>query len=138
MFSITDEPCHDDSPIFVEEMYQIYAASMEKFPKGTKNLTKERMKYIKLAVTRGGGPYGKMAEEIFTKLRRVFREWADKANKRIEQMFQELRGVLFRSFDGKKMSDARRKEVAPAIKFALEKARAVLEADLKEYPSDIL
>lgn len=110
----------------------------KKFPKGSKNLTKERTKFIVEQVTSAKGPFSKMTDEICTNLKPVFDAWAFKATGRVEQMHRDLRDVLFKSFEGKKMPDARREQIAPAIKAAMEKARAVLQADLDGYSAEIL
>ncbi|THX22628.1 hypothetical protein D6D12_09029 [Aureobasidium pullulans] len=136
--SIADEPCDVESPAFIIDMVAIYNASMKKFPKGSKNLTKERTKFIVEQVTSAKGPFSKMTDEICTNLKPVFDAWAFKATGRVEQMHRDLRDVLFKSFEGKKMPDARREQIAPAIKAAMEKARAVLQADLDGYSAEIL
>ncbi|KAH0372893.1 hypothetical protein KCU65_g886, partial [Aureobasidium melanogenum] len=136
--SISDEPCDEDSPIFVKEMHKIFTGAFSKFPPKSKNVTKERMKSIREQVISGKGPYSMMATEISTKLVPVIDTWAEKTTARIEKMHADLRDVLFKSFEGKKMSDARREQIAPAIKAAMEKARAVLQADLDGYAADIL
>ncbi|KAH0341046.1 hypothetical protein KCU81_g6508, partial [Aureobasidium melanogenum] len=136
--SISDEPYDEGSPIFVKEMHKIFTTAFSKFPPGTKNVTKERMKSIREQVISGKGPYSMMSNEISTKLVPVIDAWADKTTARIEKMHADLRDVLFKSFEGKKMSDARREQIAPRIKVAMEKARAVLQADLDGYAADIL
>ncbi|CAD0091771.1 unnamed protein product, partial [Aureobasidium mustum] len=136
--SVTDEPCDDDSPVFVREMYKIFKTTFAKFPPKTKNVTKERMKYIVEQVLSGKGPYNMMNNEVSSQMSPVINTWAEKATARIEKMHADLRDVLFKSFEGKKMSDARREEIAPAIKAAMDKVRAVLQADLDGYAADIL
>ncbi|KAG9758394.1 hypothetical protein KCU73_g3918, partial [Aureobasidium melanogenum] len=136
--SVTDEPCDDESPVFVREMFKIFKTTFTKFPPGTKNVTKERMKYIVEQVLSGKGPYHMLNNEVSSQLGPVIDTWAGKATARIEKMHADLRDVLFKSFEGKKMSDARREEIAPAIKAAMEKARAVLQADLDGYAADVL
>lgn len=137
MKSVADEPCDEDSPIFVREMVNIFAATWKKFPPKTKNATKERIKYIKEQVTNSKGPYTMMCTEASNRMVPVIDQWADKTNSRINKMFSDLGDVLFKSFEGKQMSDARREQIAPAIKFAMEKARAILQADLDNYETDI-
>jgi hypothetical protein len=122
----------------VKEMSRIFAATWRKFPPKTKNATKERMKYIRELVLSPKGPYTMMSTEITTRMVPVINEWARKTDARIEKMHQDLRDVLFKSFEGKKMSDARREQIAPAIKLAMTQARAVLQADLEGYAADIL
>ena len=136
--SVADEPCVEDSPIFVKEMFKIFTTAYEKFPPKTKNLSKERMKYIREQVTSSKGPYALMCSEIADKLTPVINKWADKTNTRIGKLHEDLGDVLFKSFEGKKMPDARREQIAPAIKLTMEKARAVLQADLDSYAADIL
>jgi hypothetical protein len=136
--SITDEPHDHDSPVFVREMYKIFKTTFQKLPPKTKNATKERMKYIREQVTSGKGPYTMMSSEISAHMVPVINEWANKTNARIDKMHGDLRDVLFKSFEGKKMSDARREQIAPAIKYALQNAKAVLQADLNGYAADIL
>jgi ElaB/YqjD/DUF883 family membrane-anchored ribosome-binding protein len=136
--SVTDEPCDENSPIILKSTTKIFAESFEQWPPRSPGLTKERMKYIKEHITDAKGPYIKMTEEVFKRLEPLFQKWATEANKRIEEMHSNIRDVLLMSFEGKKMSDARRQEVGPAIKVAMEKARAVLQADLDGYSADIL
>lgn len=135
---VTDEPCDEESPAFVKEMVKIFAATWKKFPPKTKNATKERMKYIREQVLSPKGPYNSMSTEIATRLAQVVGEWAKKTDARIAKMHQDLRDVLFKSFEGKKMSDARRQQIAPAIKSAMAQARAVLQADIDGYSADIV
>jgi hypothetical protein len=137
MNSVVDEPQDDDSPIFVKEMFRIFTATFKKLPPGTKNVTKERIKSIREQVINDKGPYNKMINEIAAKMGPVIDEWASKTNSRINRMHDNLRDVLFKSFEGKKMPDARRKQIAPAIKDALLRAKAVLQADLEGYAADI-
>ncbi|THX18678.1 hypothetical protein D6D17_01980 [Aureobasidium pullulans] len=136
--SVTDEPCDENSPIILKSTTKIFAESFEQWPPRSPGLTKERMKYIKEHITDAKGPYIKMTEEVFKRLEPLFQKWATEAKKRIEEMHSNIRDVLLMSFEGKKMSDARRQEVGPAIKVAMEKARAVLQADLDGYSADIL
>jgi hypothetical protein len=137
MNSVVDEPQDDDSPIFVKEMFRIFTATFKKLPPGTKNVTKERIKSVREQVINDKGPYNKMINEIAAKMGPVIDEWASKTNSRINRMHDNLRDVLFKSFEGKKMPDARRKQIAPAIKDALLRAKAVLQADLEGYAADI-
>lgn len=136
--SIADEPCDEDSPIFVKEMVKIFKSAFAKHPPKSKNVTKERMKYIKEQVVGDKGPYTMMSTEIVTRMVPVINEWAIKTNARVGKLHEDLGDVLFKSFEGKKMPDARREQVAPAIKLAMEKAMAVLQADLDGYATDIL
>ena len=139
MASVADEPCDQDSPAFVKEMSKIFTATWNKFPPKTKNACKERMKYIREQVTSGKGPYTVMCHEIvIVRMAPVINEWAEKTDARIDRLHRDLRDVLFKSFEGKQMSDARREEIAPAIKLAMTQARAVLQADLDGYSADIL
>ncbi|KAG9848357.1 hypothetical protein KCU98_g5469, partial [Aureobasidium melanogenum] len=136
--STADEPPDEDSPIFVKVTAKILTTTFERFPPKTKNITKERVKHIREQIINPKGPYSKMAHEISTNLANDAKEWAKKASERIEKMHTDLRDVLFKSFEGKKMSDARREQIAPSIKAAMEKARAVLQADLDGYAADVL
>lgn len=136
--STADEPPSEDSPVFVKVTAKIFTTTFEKFPPRTKNITKERIKHIREQIVNPKGPYSKMAHEISTNLANDAKEWAKKASERIERMHTELRDALYKSFEGKKMSDARREQIAPSIKAAMEKARDVLQADLDKYPADIL
>ena len=135
---ISDEPCDKDSPVFVRKMTDIFAATWKKFPPKTKNATKERMKYIREQVISSKSPYTSMINNIASEMDTVIGEWARKTNARIAKMHQDLKDVLSKSFKGNKMSDARREQIAPAIKLALMQARAVLQADLDGYAADIL
>jgi len=138
MKSTADEPCDEDSPVFVRETFKIFKTAFDKFPPKTKNLSKERMKYIREQVTTNKGPYFMMSNEIASGMGPVIDTWADKTNARIEKLHGDLGDVLFKSFEGKKMPDAKREKIAPAIKHAMEKARAVLQADLDGYAADII
>jgi hypothetical protein len=138
MKSIADEPCDDDSPIFVRATFKIFKTTFDKFPPKSKNMTKERVKYIREQITGSKGPYNMMSTEITTHMLPVIDDWANKTNARIDKLHGDLGDVLFKSFEGKKMSDARRQQIAPAIKEVMEKARAVLQADLDGYAADIL
>jgi hypothetical protein len=138
MKSVADEPHDDTSPIFVKEMYKMFTTTFAKLPPKTKNVTKERIKCIKEQVINNKGPYNKLINEIATGMEPVINEWADKANARINRMHDNLRDVLFKSFEGETMTDARREQIAPAIKEALQKAKAVLQADLEGYAADII
>ncbi|CAD0113024.1 unnamed protein product [Aureobasidium uvarum] len=138
MKSIADEPCDEDSPVFVREMFKIFTTTFTKFPPKTKNVTKERMKCIREQVLSGKGPYNMMTNEISAQMVPVINSWADKATTRIETMHADLRDVLFKSFEGKKMSDPRREQIGPSIEAAMTKARAILQADLDGYPADII
>jgi len=133
-----DEPCDEASPVFVREMYNIFTTTFDKIPPKTKNLTKERIKCIREQVTSSKGPYTSMCTEIHEEMRPVVENWAKKATARINKMHADLGEVLFKSFEGKRMSDSRREEIAPAIKLAMARARAVLQADLDGYAADIL
>ncbi|KAH0292372.1 hypothetical protein KCU62_g2041, partial [Aureobasidium sp. EXF-3399] len=64
MKSTADEPCDEDSPIFVRETFKIFKTAFDKFPPKTKNLSKERMKYIREQITTNKGPYFMMSNEI--------------------------------------------------------------------------
>jgi hypothetical protein len=101
-------------------------------------MTKERVKYIREQITGSKGPYNMMSTEITTHMLPVIDDWANKTNARIDKLHGDLGDVLFKSFEGKKMADAKRQQIAPAIKEAMEKARAVLQADLDGYAADIL
>ncbi|KAG9659229.1 hypothetical protein KCU95_g10251, partial [Aureobasidium melanogenum] len=136
--STADEPPDEDSPIFVKVTAKIFTTTFERFPPKTKNIIKERAKHIREQIINPKGPYSKMAHEISTILANDAKEWAKKASERIDKMHTDLRDVLFKSFEGKKMSDARREQIAPSIKAAMEKARAVLQADLDGYAADVL
>jgi hypothetical protein len=138
MKSVADEACDDDSPIFVRATFKIFKTTYEKFPPKSKNMTKERMKYIKEQITGSKGPYTMMSTEIYAHMLPVVDDWANKTNARIEKLHGDLGDVLFKSFEGKKMSDARREQIAPAMKLVMEKARAVLQADLDGYAPDII
>lgn len=135
--SVADEPCDEDSPIFVKQMFKIFKDTFDKFPPKTKNVTKVRMKYIREQVIDSNGPYTMMSNEIATQMVPVVDQWANKVNSRIDKMHGDLRGDLFKSFEGKKMSDARREQIAPAIKLNVERDRASLQADLDGYTTDI-
>jgi hypothetical protein len=138
MKSVADEPHDDASPIFVKEMYKIFTTTFAKLPPKTKNVTKERIKCVKEQVINNKGPYNKLINEIFTGMEPVANKWADKANARINRMHDNLRDVLFKSFEGEKMTDARREQIAPIIKPALLQAKAILQADLEGYAANII
>lgn len=116
------------SPAIVKEMKKLYASALETIPMGTKNATNKRLKYLKANVARPGGPFQKMAEEIHANLKKLFKDWIAKVNKRIEAMFGDLQDALLRSFDGKRMSMERKAEVGPRIKEVVLKAIEDLEA----------
>jgi hypothetical protein len=138
MKSVADEPCDDDSPIFVKEMHKIFTTTYAKLPPKTKNVTKERTKCIREQVINDKGPYHKMSNEIYSEMVPVINKWAEKTDARINRMHDNLRDVLFKSFEGERMTDARREQIAPAIKDALQKAKAVLQADLEGYAANII
>jgi hypothetical protein len=119
-------------------MYKIFTTTFAKLPPKTKNVTKERIKCVKEQVINNKGPYNKLIYEIFTGMEPVANKWADKANARINRMHDNLRDVLFNSFEGEKMTDARREQIAPIIKPALLQAKAILQADLEGYAANII
>jgi hypothetical protein len=138
MRSITDEPCVERSPIFVKETVKIFKAAFETIPPKTKAITKERMKYVKEHFISSKGPYTKVPDEIVTAMGPVIDKWAKKTSARIDRLDTGLRGLLFKSFDVETMSDARREQIAPAIKLAMERTMTALQADLDGYAPDIL
>lgn len=96
------------------------------------------MGLIKNKVIGNEGPYKQMIQEVCANMSPLLEKWAADINTRCAAMHKELRDVLFKSFEGKKMSDARREQVGPAIRSALEKARVALQAELDGYAADVL
>lgn len=137
MRSVADEPCDEDSPVFVKEMSKIFGTTFAKFPPKSKNVTKERIQYIREQVLASKGPYAMMCNEASTQMVPVANRWADKTNSRVAKMFRDLSDVLFKSFEGKKMSNARREQIAFDLKLAMEKARSILQPALDGYEADI-
>jgi hypothetical protein len=119
-------------------MSKIFKTAFSKFPPKTKNVTKERIIYIRDQIASNKGPYAMMSNEIQTNMVPVINDWANKTNARIEKLHGDLGDVLFKSFDGIQMSDARRKQVGTPIQEAMENAIAVLQADLDGYAADII
>ncbi|KAH0279039.1 hypothetical protein KCU91_g2025, partial [Aureobasidium melanogenum] len=136
--SVTDEPYSEDAVIFVKVAAKIFKRAFKRFPPKTKNVTKERMGLVQNQILGSEGPYRQLIQEISNNLSPLLKDWAAKVNAHYKAMHKELRDALFKSFEGKKMSDARRQEVGPAIKSAMEKARVALQAELGGYTADKL
>lgn len=138
MRSVADEPCGDDSPIFVRKMTGIFKDAFKTFPPKTKRVTQMRMNYIKDHVLSNNGPYTMIPNEIAKNMEPIIKQWANKTNARIERMYKDLRNVLFKSLDGKQMSDDRREQVGPGIKREMEKTIDALRSIIDGYPADFL
>lgn len=136
MMSVADEPYGEHSPIFVKEMTNIFKDAFKTFPPKTKNATSQRMDYIKQHISSNKGPYNMIPKEIFSRMDSIVKQWAVKTSARIDRMHADLHNVLFKSFEGKQMPEARRKQVGPGIKREIERTIAVLQADRDGYSAD--
>ena len=131
--AVRDDVCDLTSTRFVQEMDKYYKRVSDKKNFKAPKLTEKRLDFIKGKFAGRSGPFVQLAVDVSNDLKRSFVAWAEKVQDRIDNMFRSLQDVLLGSFEGKKMSEQRRAQVAPEIKRLVFEGRNILETDRQAF-----